>query len=105
MGRKAGISEAQLRELASYEQSHAFDTRQRLVLRLAVAMTRTPAAVEDALFAELRQTFTEPQLVELTSAIAWENYRARFNRTFAIASEGFSEGAFCPLPETAKIRG
>jgi alkylhydroperoxidase family enzyme len=55
--------------------------------------------VDDQLFAALRAEFTEPQLVELATAIAWENYRARFNRTFAILADGFSEGAFCPLPE------
>ena len=101
MGRKAGITEAQLRDLASFDESPAFDPTQRLVLRLAAAMTRTPASIDDALFRDLRQAFTEPQLVELNTAIAWENFRARFNRTFAIASEGFSGGAFCPLPETA----
>ena len=41
----------------------------------------------------------EPQLVELATAIGWENHRAHFNRTFGIATENFSEGAFCPLPE------
>ena len=62
-------------------------------------MTRTPAAVSDELYASLRNHFSERQLVELSSTISWENYRARFNRTFAIAAEGFSEGQFCPLPE------
>jgi alkylhydroperoxidase family enzyme len=74
-------------------------------LRLAVALTRTPASVSDELFTALRQAFTEPQLVELATAIGWENYRARFNRTFAIASEGFSQGAYCPLPETVTTSG
>ena len=64
-----------------------------------VSLTKTPATVDDQLFAALRAEFTEPQLVELATAIAWENYRARFNRTFAILADGFSEGAFCPLPE------
>lgn len=36
---------------------------------------------------------------ELTSAIAWENYRARNNHALGVESEGFSKGAFCPLPE------
>jgi len=36
--------------------------------------------------------------VELTSALAWENYRARFDHALKIDAEGFSEGAFCPLP-------
>lgn len=99
MGRKAGITEAQLHDLARFEESPAFNPREKLVLRLTVAITRTPAAVDDQLFAGLRAEFSEPQLVELTTAIAWENYRARFNRTYGILAEGFSEGAFCPLPE------
>jgi alkylhydroperoxidase family enzyme len=98
VGRKAGITEAQLLDLACFEKSAAFTDREQLVLRLAVALTKTPASVDDGLFADLRREFNEVQLVELTTAIAWENYRARFNRTFGIA-EGFSEGAFCPMPE------
>jgi alkylhydroperoxidase family enzyme len=63
-------------------------------------MTRTPVEVPEALFAKLRKLFDEPQLVELTATIAWENYRARFNHAFGIEGEGFSEGAFCALPMT-----
>lgn len=65
-------------------------------------MTRTPAAVTDELYASLCKHFPERELVELSATISWENYRARFNRTFAIAAEGFSEGQFCPLPELAQ---
>ncbi len=46
----------------------------------------------------MRTLLGERQLVEFTSAIAWENYRARFNHAFGCEAEGFSEGAFCPLP-------
>jgi alkylhydroperoxidase family enzyme len=84
--------------MACFEDSTAFNDKERLVLRLAVALTKTPASVSDDLFANLGREFSEPQLVELATAIAWENYRARFNRTL-ITAEGFSEGAFCPLPE------
>ncbi len=99
MGRKAGLTEEQLHDLAQFESSAHFDRRQKLVLRLATALTRTPAEVSDELFAALRGEFSERQLVELTSAIGWENYRARFNRTFALEAEDFSKGQFCPLPE------
>jgi alkylhydroperoxidase family enzyme len=98
-GRRAGITEAQLRDLSRFEGSAEFNGNEKLVLRLTVALTKTPATVDDGLFAALRAEFSEPQLVELATAIAWENYRARFNRTFGILAEGFSEGAFCPLPE------
>lgn len=71
------------------------------MLRYAAGLTATPTDVPDALFEALRGHFNEGQLVELTSAIAWENYRARFNRAFEIGPDGFSEGASCPLPEGA----
>ena len=99
MGRKAGISEAQLQDLGRFEASPAFTMQEKLVLRLAVALTRTPSSIDDALFAELSGVFSESQLVELTAAITWENHRARFNRVFNVQAEGFSEGSFCPLPE------
>jgi alkylhydroperoxidase family enzyme len=69
------------------------------VLDYAVAMTRTPVDVPEALFAALRSHLSEAQLVELTASIAWENHRARFNRPFLIGAGGFSTGAVCVLPE------
>ena len=71
---------------------------EKLALSYAAAMTDTPVDVPDELFAALRSHFTDAQLVELTSAIAWQNYSARFNHAIAIEAEGFSDGAFCPLP-------
>ncbi len=85
--------------LAEFEASPALSELEKLVLRYAVAMTRTPVEVSDELFDGLKRRFTERQLVELTSAIAWENYRARFDHAFGIGAEGFSKGAFCPLPD------
>jgi 4-carboxymuconolactone decarboxylase len=99
VSRTIGISEDQLHDLAHFEASSHFSTQEKLVLELATALTHTPADVSDELFARLRDEFSERQLVELSSAVAWENYRARFNRTFAIDAEGFSQGQFCPLPE------
>jgi alkylhydroperoxidase family enzyme len=94
-----GVSEEQLRDLPSYEESTAFSPLERLVIDYAVEMTKTPVAVPDALFSALRQHLDEPQLVELTAAIAWENFRARFDHALDIGAQGFSEGAFCVLPE------
>jgi alkylhydroperoxidase family enzyme len=64
-------------------------------------MTRTPVEVRDVFFARLRERFTDAQLVELTSAIAWENYRARYDHAFSLEGENFSEGAVCALPAHA----
>ena len=42
--------------------------------------------------------YNDTQIVELTSAIAWENYRARFDHALGVEAEGFPEGAYCPMP-------
>jgi hypothetical protein len=85
-----------------FETSAAFTELEKLVLRYAVEMTRTPVDVPEEVFEGLRRHFQEGQLVELTSAIAWENYRARFKHALGIEAEGFSEGAVCPLPGLGK---
>jgi 4-carboxymuconolactone decarboxylase len=97
VGRGKGISEQQLADLAAFEGSPEFSEVEKRVLRYAVALTRTPAEVPQELFNSLREHFNPQQLVELTAAIAWENFRARFNRGFGIEAEGFTEGAACPV--------
>jgi len=99
VSRQLGINEDQLHDLARFESSRHFSGQEKLVLELTTALTHTPADVSDDLFVRLRDEFSDRQLVDLSSAVAWENYRARFNRTFAIDAEGFSQGQFCPLPE------
>ena len=94
-----GVAEAQLLDLPRYESSTVFDATERLVLDLAVAMAKTPTDVPAALLDRLRAQFDETQLVELTAAIAWEHYRARFNRVFGVRAAGFSDGTVCVLPE------
>jgi hypothetical protein len=54
--------------------------------------------VPQELFDAMARHFDAKQLVELTSAIAWENYRSRFNRPFEVQSGGYSEGAACAVP-------
>jgi AhpD family alkylhydroperoxidase len=103
IGAKEGVTPEQLADLPRYHESDHFDATEKLVLDYAVAMTQTPSDVQDELFAALRERFDERQLVELTSAIAIENYRARFNWAFGVAPQGFAKGA-CALPETATAR-
>jgi len=85
--------------LPDYARSPALSDLERLVLDYTVAMTATPVNVPDELFAALRARLDEAQILEITAAIAWENYRARFNHALEIGAQGFSEGAFCVVPE------
>jgi len=87
--------------LSNYRTDFNFSELERLVLEYADAMTRTPVEVPDGLFARLREKFSDAELVELTSAIAWENYRARFDHAFGIEGENFSASSACALPVRA----
>jgi 4-carboxymuconolactone decarboxylase len=56
-------------------------------------------AISDELFARLREHFSEEQIIELTTAIAIENFRARFNDALGITPAGFSDGKYCAVPQ------
>jgi AhpD family alkylhydroperoxidase len=99
--RASGLSDDQLKALPTYRESALFSPLEKAVLDYTTAMTRTPVVVSDALFATLREYLSPAAVVELTSMIALENYRSRFNHAVGIGSQGFSEGSYCVRPETA----
>jgi alkylhydroperoxidase family enzyme len=100
VGRELGVTEEQLRDLSRYRESQAFSEEERLVIQLAQAMSEIPVQPSSELLEALRLRFDEAQLVELAAAIAWENYRARFNRVFGVRPVGFyKERTICALPE------
>ena len=69
-------------------QFDGFGPAEAALLRMADAMADTPSNVSDELYAELRQHFSEEHLIELAASAARENFRARFNRVFNVASDG-----------------
>ena len=99
ISREAGVTEAQLRNLHAYRESPAFAAVERLVLEYAEEMCQTPIAISDELFARLREHFDDRQIVELTTEIAIENFRARFNNALDITPAVFSSGRYCALPD------
>ena len=94
---REGITSSELNEVNQFESSHRFDEADRLVLRYADEMTKTPVDVPQELFEQLKQKFSDKQLIELTSVIAFENYRARQNHALGIESAEFAEGASCRI--------
>ena len=97
MGRKAGLSDDKLRAVLS-ENRTSFNDTERLVIELADAMTDTPANVSDDLNARLRKKFSEEQLMQLGAQIAFENYRARWNRIFSVESDNL----YMPQPNQSQ---
>lgn len=92
-----------MREMPRYRESGVFTPLEKLVIEYAERMSMTPVEVSDAFFDKLLAHFDSAQMVELTAAIAWENYRARFDHAFGVEAQGFSEGAYCALPERPAV--
>jgi alkylhydroperoxidase family enzyme len=63
-----------------------------LVIELADALTDTPSKFSDDLYVRLRNQFSERQLMQLGGHIAFENYRARWNRLFDVESDNLYQG-------------
>jgi alkylhydroperoxidase family enzyme len=90
---QAGAGEDKIREVARAAESALFTADERAALEYAEAMTVTGQKVSDELFARVRAHFSEAQVVELTAAVALENFRSKFNVALGIEAQGF-----CVLP-------
>jgi len=88
VGRKNRLSRNEIATIVS-GGFDGFNDAERAALRMADAMSATPANVPDEMYAELRRHFTEEQLIEMVANVAQENYRARLNRVFDFKSQGF----------------
>ena len=86
MGRKAALTDDKLLSVLGDDLS-GFSDQERLVIELADAMADTPANVSADLYNRLMEQFSEAQLLELGAQIAFENFRARFNRVFDVQSD------------------
>jgi alkylhydroperoxidase family enzyme len=76
-------------EVLNWRDSKLFSPAERAALEYAERITYTDRQVDDTLFAELKKHFTEAQIVELTAAIALENFRSKFNPTLGVEAQGF----------------
>jgi len=86
---QAGASEAKIAEVTDAATSQLFGASEKAALEYAEAMTFTDRKVTDQLFARVRVHFTETQIVELTAAVALENFRSKFNVALGIEAQGF----------------
>ena len=76
-----GVSEAKMADIWSYATSPHYSPRERLALDFAIAASSQPNAVTDAQFAELRQLWSEGEIVEILAVIGMFAFLNRWNDT------------------------
>jgi len=92
--REGDGGDERLAAVASWSDSAVFSKAERVALDYAERMTITGQKVDDALFEQLKRHYSEAQIVELTAAIALENFRSKFNPALGIEAQGF-----CLIPQ------
>ena len=90
---RGGLPADKLRAVTEYATDPRFLPDERAALAYAAAVTEVGARVSDDLFAELRRHFSNRNIVELTVAVAMENFYNRINAPLGIEAQGF-----CPVP-------
>jgi alkylhydroperoxidase family enzyme len=86
---QAGATDDKIRQVPTWRDSALFSSMERDALEYAEKMTITGERVSDELWSRLRRHFTESQLVELTAAVALENFRSKFNVPLQVEAQGF----------------
>lgn len=85
------ITADELQDVPNWEHSKILDERAKVAIEYAESVSKTPVNVSEELFDRLKKHFDEDQIVELTAGIAFENYRARFNRALHIGSDKLNQ--------------
>ena len=86
---QAGATDDKIRQVPTWRESDLFSAMEKDALEYAETMTITGLRVTDELWGRLRGHFTEAQLVELTAAVALENFRSKFNVPLGVEAQGF----------------
>jgi uncharacterized peroxidase-related enzyme len=98
LARGLGWSDDQLNHLAEWSKRDDFTPAEKAALRLAETVTRDAHAVTDEQFAELRNYYSEGEIVELLCAIGLFNYFNRFNNALQMLPTKPGEGGCAPAP-------
>ena len=86
---QAGVDEEKIRQVPTWRESSLFSDVERAALEYAERMTITGEKVAEELWTRLRSHWSESQIVELTAAVALENFRSKFNVPLGVEAQGF----------------
>jgi AhpD family alkylhydroperoxidase len=90
------LNSQKLQRVLMFETDASFSPAERMALHYAQEATQVGARVSSETFAELNKYFSEREILELTVAVATENFYNRLNAPLDIESQGFCAVNFTP---------
>ena len=82
-----GVADEKLAAIWAYQKSPLFSVAERVALDFAIAAASQPNAVTDELFEQMKQHWSENQIVEIVSVISFFGFMNRYNDTMATPLE------------------
>ena len=90
VGVKAGVPGEKLVEVLTFQESPRFSERERAALRFSERVTRDDLEMSEECLAQVREHFTEAEIVELTFIIGYQTFASKFAKAWRLAPQGFS---------------
>jgi alkylhydroperoxidase family enzyme len=84
---RSGIKDEKLAAVWEFRASPLFDERERVALEFAIASASQPNDVTDELFDRMKRHWSEGEIVEIASLVAYFGFMNRFNDTMATPLE------------------
>ena len=82
-----GITAERLDALWTFDSSALFSAAEKVALELALAAGQVPNSADDALFARLRDHWSEEQILEIVGVVSLFGFLNRWNDTLATSLE------------------
>jgi alkylhydroperoxidase family enzyme len=90
VGVKAGVPCEKLAEVLTFQESPRFSERERAALRFSERVTRDDLEMSEECLAQVREHFTEAEIVELTFSIGYQTFASKFAKAWRLAPQDFS---------------
>jgi alkylhydroperoxidase family enzyme len=90
VGVTKGVPPEKLADVLTYRESPHFSERERAALQFCERITRDNLEVSEDCLAQVREHFTEAEIVELTFIIGFQTFASKFAKAWRLAPQGYS---------------
>ena len=93
LGKKAGITDEMIAALDQHATSELFTFSEKELLSWTEGVTQNPGGIDEEIFKQLKNHFTQQQVVELTLLVGFFNMVTRLCQSLEIEVEGQKKAA------------
>ena len=90
VGVTKGVPPEKLADVLTYRESPHYSDRERAALQFCERITRDDLEVSEECLAQVREHFTEAEIVELTFIIGFQTFASKFAKAWRLAPQGYS---------------